>query len=322
MIRNIEVTAVGEILIDFMGEGKSHQGNPLFEANPGGAPLNVLAMLRKLGHLVAFIGKVGEDMFGKELQSTLQTLSINDVGLFTDPIYPTTLSFVSHDSKGERSFSFLRNPGADCMLTKHEALSVFSPISKVFHFGSLSMTHPLAKDATIATLEKAKQNGALISFDPNLRPLLWQTLFDAKEAIFWGISQSDFVKLSLDEMTFLCDTMQPKEGAAMLLRKFPNVKLLCITDGANGSFAFYNDMMLSCPAFPVNAVDSTGAGDAFCGVMLHFLLENNIDTLTEEVLAKMLRYGNAAGALIVQKKGTVYAMPSLAQIEALLAENQ
>ena len=181
MMKKYDVVALGELLIDFTENGKSNQGNPLFEANPGGAPCNVLAMLTKLGHKTAFIGKVGEDFFGEQLRDVITEVGIDAKGLCTDKEIHTTLAMVHTYPDGDRDFSFYRNPGADMMLNKTEVQAELIKETKIFHFGTLSMTHEGVREATKEAIRIAEESGAVISFDPNLRPPLWNSLDEAKE---------------------------------------------------------------------------------------------------------------------------------------------
>lgn len=182
-----DVTALGELLIDFTECGSSHQGNPLYEANPGGAPCNVLAMLAKLGRSTAFIGKVGNDFFGQQLKNAIEGAGICADYLYMDNNVHTTLAMVHTFPDGDRDFSFYRNPGADMMLSSEEIPVEKLKNTKIFHFGTLSMTHSGVRCATKKALETAKEAGALISFDPNLRPPLWESLDVAREQVLYGI---------------------------------------------------------------------------------------------------------------------------------------
>lgn len=170
MKKKYDVVALGELLIDFTDNGISGQGNTIFEANPGGAPCNVLAMLQKLGNKTAFIGKVGKDIFGTKLKEVLKEVGIDTSGLVMDKKVRTTLAFVQTLKGGDRDFSFYRNPGADMMLEEGDINNSLIKNCKIFHFGTLSMTHKGVRKATKKAIKKAKESGALISFDPNLRP--------------------------------------------------------------------------------------------------------------------------------------------------------
>ena len=191
-----DVTALGELLIDFTENGVSGQGNPMFEANPGGAPCNVLAMLSKLGHKTSFIGKVGKDFFGEQLKSAVTEVGIHADSLYMDEEVHTTLALVHTGPDGDRDFSFYRNPGADMMLTEAEIPAEQIQDSRIFHFGTLSMTHEGVRAATRKAVGIAKESGAVVSFDPNLRPPLWKSLDDAKEQVRYGLAHCDVLKIS------------------------------------------------------------------------------------------------------------------------------
>ena len=201
-MKKYDVVALGELLVDFTMNGSSKQGNPLFEANPGGAPCNVLSMLQKLGRQTAFIGKTGRDSFGEMLRNVVAEQGIDTGNLIMDEEVPTTLAFVHTAPDGDRSFSFYRNPGADMMLRDGDIDCCLLENAKIFHFGSLSMTAPEVEGATKKAVRTAKESGALISFDPNLRPPLWENLNVAKEKIAYGISQCQILKISDDEIAF------------------------------------------------------------------------------------------------------------------------
>ena len=202
-MKKYDVVALGELLIDFTENGKSNQGNPLFEANPGGAPCNVLAMLTKLGHKTAFIGKVGGDFFGEQLRDAITEVGIDADGLCTDKEIHTTLAMVHTDPDGDRDFSFYRNPGADMMLNKEEICEDIIKETKIFHFGTLSMTHEEVREATKEAIRIAEESGAVISFDPNLRPPLWNSLDEAKEQVLYGLKHCHILKISDNEIQWL-----------------------------------------------------------------------------------------------------------------------
>ena len=211
----MDVVALGELLIDFTENGTSAQDNKLFEANPGGAPCNVLAMLQKLGHQTAFIGKVGQDAFGRLLVDAVKEQGIDTTGVRYDDNVHTTLAFVQTAADGDRDFSFYRNPGADMMLTADEVDLSLVRNAKIFHFGSLSMTDKICENATKHAIAAAKEAGVLISFDPNLRKPLWKSMDDAKEKISWGLSQCDILKISDDEIEFMTGEKDIKTGCLL-----------------------------------------------------------------------------------------------------------
>ena len=314
-----DVIAMGELLIDFTDSGKSNQGNGLFEANPGGAPCNVLAMLSVLNHSTAFVGKVGDDMFGRLLKNTIEQVGIDSTGLVLDGDAHTTLAFVQNAPDGDREFSFYRDPGADELLRADELPVAMLEQAKIFHFGSLSMTREPVRSATRAAVEAAKKGGAMISFDPNLRASLWKTLDMAKEQMLWGCSVSDILKVAEEELEFLTGCKEIEAGAARLREMFPNIKLMMVTRGKDGSVAFWKDLCVFKPSHPgIHAIDTTGAGDTFCGCCLHQVLECGLDGFSQEKLEEMLCFANAAAGLITTKKGAIRSMPTLADVQAML----
>lgn len=314
-----DVTAMGEMLIDFTLNGQSEQGNNLFEACPGGAPCNVLAMLNKLGRKTAFIGKVGEDQFGRLLKGTIDELGIETKGLILDKEIHTTLAFVHTFPDGDREFSFYRKPGADMMLTEDEVDYDLIRQSRIFHFGTLSMTDEPVRSATKKALEVAKEAGCLITFDPNLRPPLWNSLDEAKKQMEYGFQYCDMLKISDNEIQFVSGKEDYDEGIRYLQDRY-NIPLIFLTMGKDGSRAYYKDMRVERKGFQVKAIETTGAGDTFCGCSIHGLLTHGLEGLTEEILGDMLTYANAGAALITMKKGAIRSMPEAENITKLIEE--
>lgn len=313
-----DVTALGELLIDFTDNGLSKQGNTLFEANPGGAPCNVLAMLNQFGHKTAFIGKVGNDMFGHQLKQILQELHIDTTNLLIDHEARTTLAFVKTFADGDRDFSFYRNPGADMMLRQDEIDARLIQNSRIFHFGTLSMTHETVRTATRKALQIAKDAGVMISFDPNLREPLWTSLEDAKEQVRYGLSYCDILKISDNEIKWLTGKEDYTEGIHMLQEKF-QTKLILLSMGKDGSRAYYGKQVVEAGSFlQKETIETTGAGDTFCGTCLHFVLEYGLDHLNEEHLSKMLQTANAAASIITTRKGALRVMPERSEILTVL----
>lgn len=313
-----DVTALGELLIDFTNNGLSNQGNPLFEANPGGAPCNVLAILQKLGKRTAFIGKVGKDQFGKQLRQTIEEVGISSDYLMEDDEIPTTLAFVHTFPDGDRDFSFYRKPGADMMLREDDITPNMVKNTKIFHFGTLSMTHEEVQKATKKAVKMAKEAGALISLDPNLREPLWSSLELAKEQMLSAISECDILKISDNEIQFLTGKEDYDDGIAALRKQY-DIPLICLTMGKDGSRAYYRDLRVEIPGFYQElVVDTTGAGDTFCGCVLNYICEHGLDSLTEENLKEMLTFANAAASLVTTKKGAIRSMPEKSEIENLI----
>ena len=314
-----DVVALGELLIDFTSNGNSEQGNPLFEANPGGAPCNMLAMLSKLGRKTAFLGKVGDDLFGRMLRAAIEGAGIDSYGLVDDPEANTTLAFVQTAPDGDRDFSFFRNPGADTRLTPGELALDALRSTRIFHFGSLSLTDEPARSATVRAVAEAKAAGALISFDPNLREPLWRSLDEAREQMLWGAAQCDILKVAEEELAFLTGLDDLEAGQAALRARFPQVRILFVTRGKQGAHAYCGEFRAQRAAFTeLHTIDTTGAGDTFCGCCLAKLLEYGIGGLTEGQLDDMLLFANAAASLVTTKRGAIRAMPTEAEILALM----
>ena len=319
--RLFDVTALGELLIDFTENGTTSQGNPLLEANPGGAVCNVLAMLGRLGKKTAFIGKVGQDMFGTQLKNAVEEVGIDTRALFMDEEVHTTLAFVHTYPDGDRDFSFYRNPGADMMLTKNEVPEDLIQNSRLFHFGTLSSTHEGVREATRHAIEVAKNAGCIITFDPNLRPPLWKSLDDARREIEYGMTKCDVLKISDNEVEFLFDTTDYDKGAALIREKY-NIPLVLITMGKDGSRAYYKDMRVeAAPFLQKTTIETTGAGDTFCASTLNYILEHGLENLTEENLMEMLTFANAAASLITTRKGALRVMPSRQEVIDFIAES-
>ena len=317
-MKKYDVTALGELLIDFTENGKSSQGNPLFEANPGGAPCNVLAMLAKLGHKTAFIGKVGNDFFGEQLRTAIKEAGIDDTGLCTDEKIHTTLAMVHTYPDGDRDFSFYRNPGADMMLNKAEIREDILKDTKIFHFGTLSMTHEGVREATKAAIHIAEEAGAVISFDPNLRPPLWESLDEAREQVLYGLGHCQILKISDNEIQWLTGEEDYSDGVNWIRERY-QIPLILVSMGKEGSRAYYNEMMVEVkPFLQDNTIETTGAGDTFCGCVLHYVCEHGINGLKEENLAEMLTFANAAASIITTRKGALRVMPEEKEIKLLI----
>ena len=313
-----DVTALGELLIDFTNNGTSTQGNPVFEANPGGAPCNVLAMLQKLGKKTAFIGKVGDDQFGKMLRKTIEEIGIDGKYLLSDKNVPTTLAFVHKLPDGDREFSFYRNPGADMMLDEKEIIEDMVSNTKIFHFGTLSMTHENIRNATIKAVTMAKEKGALISVDPNLRLPLWDSPENAREQMLKAISYCNILKISDNEIKFITGLDDYDEGIAKIQEMY-DIPLIFLTMGKDGSRAYYKNYRVESKGFSVSEiVDTTGAGDTFCGTVLSRICDLGIENLSKEQLLEMITYANAAASIVTQKKGAIKSMPDISEIDERL----
>lgn len=316
-----DVVALGELLIDFTPAGISENGNVLFERNPGGAPANVVACLATLGKRTGFVGKVGDDDFGRFLRQVLIDRGISTQGLLLDAEEQTTLAFVHLQPDGERSFSFYRRPGADTRLRPDEIPPEMLD-TRIFHFGSLSLTAEPARSATKAALRLVRDKNILISYDPNLRPPLWQSLDEARGEMLDVMHMADLVKISLEELEFLTGSTD-LEGASQSLQQDYDLKMLLVTLGKEGCYYRLGDLCGHVPGFKVQSIDATGAGDAFLGAILFQILklDKDLTDWTGEDLIRSVRFANATGALATTKKGAIPAMPSLDEIEQLLEEN-
>lgn len=323
--REYDVTALGELLVDFTENGVSGQGNLLFEANPGGAPCNLLAMLAKLGKKTSFIGKVGDDFLGRHLGKVIAQAGIDSGNLIKDGEVPTTLAFVHNGADGDRDFSFYRNPGADMCLSVEDiggACEDRIASSKIFHFGSLSMTHKKVRAATVKALGIAKKAGCLISFDPNLRMVLWASQQEAMEQISAGMGWCDILKISDNEIRWFTGMQDFDEGVYFLQEHY-KIPLILLSMGRDGSRAYFGKLREEVASYPQkNTVETTGAGDTFCACALYYILEHGIHGLSECGLREMLSFANAAAAVITTRKGALRVMPSREEIEAVLKGEQ
>lgn len=306
-----DVVSMGEILIDFTFQGFNSDGQRLFAQNAGGAPANVLVSIQKLGGKTAFLGKIGDDMHGLFLKKTLDSEKINTEGLIIDKKYFTTLAFVSLSNSGERSFSFARKSGADTKISKSEINTNLLKQAKVFHIGSLSLTDEPARTATLFAINFAKQNGAIISYDPNYRASLWQNEKIAKKHMRSLIPLVDIMKISDEETELLTGKSDIQKSAKVLYDK--GVKVVVVTLGAKGAYVFNKDGGEFVEPFKCKVVDTTGAGDSFWGGFLHKLTKSgkNPDELSLSDLTDFAKFGNAVASLCVEKNGAIPAMPCL-----------
>ncbi len=318
-MKSYDVTALGELLIDFTENGISTQGNPVLEANPGGAPCNVLAMLNNLGKKTAFIGKVGKDAFGEMLAREVENSGTDIRNLVFDETVHTTLAFVHTKPDGDRDFSFYRNPGADMMLRREEVMEDVIKNSRIFHFGTLSSTHEGVREATRHAIDVAKQNGLFVSFDPNLREPLWASLDDAKEEIAYGLSKCDILKISDNEVEFMTGTDDYEKGAAIIRERY-GIPLMFVTRGREGSRAYYKDLAVEVPPFlQEHTIETTGAGDTFEACALNYVLEHGMENLSAEDLKNLLTIANAGASIITTRRGALRVMPHAEEIQQLIA---
>ena len=320
-MKNFDVVALGELLVDFTENGTSDQGNVIYEANPGGAPCNVLAMLSKAGRRTAFIGKVGRDIFGNRLKAVLEEQGICTSGLVMDGAARTTLAFVETLPDGDRDFSFYRNPGADMLLKEEELQEKLLQDTRIFHFGTLSMTHKEVRQATKKAIALARESGALLSFDPNLRPPLWASLEEAREQVAYGLSQCDVLKISDNEIQWFTGEQDYDAGVRRLRSQY-DIPLIVLSLGREGSRAYYKDLRVEAPAFlQEKTIETTGAGDTFGACCLHHILQYGLEELTEKQLTQMLTFANAAASIITTRKGALRVMPTVEETEKLMASD-
>ena len=316
-----DVCALGELLIDFTENGLSPQGNPVMEANPGGAPCNVLSMLCRQGYKTAFIGKIGDDIFGRQLRKTVEDIGINTEGLVTDRSVNTTLAFVHTLEGGDREFSFYRNPGADMMLNESDINEKIIAESKIFHYGSLSMTNKTCETATKKAVAVAEKFGALISCYPNLRENLWDNLEIAREKIEYGLSHCDILKISDNEIQWMTGKRDFGMAVREIRKKYTNISLLLLSLGKDGSRAYSESGYASAPSSPANTIETTGAGDTFCGAILGKILEYGMMDFSDSELKEMLVFANAAAGIVTERKGALKVMPALSEITETIRRN-
>lgn len=319
----LDVIAIGEVLIDLTPAGQTAGGNEQFECNPGGAPANVAAALSRLGARSALISKVGEDRFGSLLHNTLLSSGVDVSALSCTDEANTTLAFVHLDDNGDRSFSFYRKPGADTFLRLEDIPFDRIGNCRALHFGSLSMTHEPARTATRAAVMKAKEAGALLSFDPNIRFALWESKEEAKQNIVWGMKYADILKISEDELCFMTGTTDVEKGSLALQQQF-GIPWIVVTLAEKGCYYRLAGNEGYVPGFRTKAVDTTGAGDAFLGCLLYKILEAGIEInqLAKEQIVGMLTFANAGGALVTTRKGALQSMPTTDEINKMIESNQ
>ena len=314
-----DIIALGELLADLTACGSNEDGFPVLSAHPGGAPANFLAAAAADGSWTAMIGKVGDDVFGRLLTEQLRIRGIDVSGVQADPSVFTTLAFVTVDGNGDRTFSFARRPGADTCLKPEELDLSMIRQARLFHFGTLSLTDEPSASATRVAAAEARKHGVLISVDPNYRPALWPDEDSARSAMEWALRQADIVKISDEEVSFLWG-LAPEEGAGRLLEEY-GVSLAFVTLGSRGCHAANRraSVTLSVPHGLI-PVDTTGAGDIFCGTAISRLLRRNVrpEELGRDELEEIVRYAHAAAALSVTRPGGMGSVPAPGEVLSLL----
>ena len=315
--KEYDIIAIGECLVDFVSGEKA--GKLFMEGNPGGAPANVAAMASRLGFSTAMVAKLGKDSFGDFLYRQVKAAGVNTSHMVFTSEYPTTLAIVSLDETGNRSFSFYRGQTADIMLEEKDIPFEAIENSRILHFGSVSLTHQPSRQATLKAVRHAKAYNVLVSYDPNLRPLLWSNLDEARNIILEGLEFSDLVKLSEEELLFLTNTVSLEEGIEQLFNIY-SMSLLAVTCGAKGCLCRTEAGLFSLKTFNVSCVDTTGAGDAFWGACLACYLDSpkSVQEYSADEVVSLMNFANAAGALATTQKGAIPAMPTRDAIEACI----
>lgn len=309
-----DIVALGELLIDFTKHGISPSGMRLFEQNPGGAPANMAIAATKLGLQTAFIGKVGADMHGDFLKEVLQQQNVDVSGLIQDPDTFTTLAFVDLKENGERVFSFARKPGADTQLRAEELNHSLLEHTKLFHFGSLSLTNEPCRQATYEAISLAKRAGAIISYDPNYRSSLWESEEKAIQEMKAPLSHVDILKISDEETKLLTGYEEPELAAKALLEQ--GIQIVVVTLGGNGAFLQTKESSCHITGFPTTVVDTTGAGDSFWGGFTSQLLKlgKPLNDITFEELCNCVTFANAVASICVTRRGAIPALPTLEEV--------
>lgn len=314
-----DIVAIGELLIDFTPCGKTEDNIALYGRNPGGAPGNVLALASKLGMKTALISKVGKDQFGSYLTDVMEKTGVETKGIVHTGEANTTLAFVHLNDQGDRSFSFYRKPGADMLLDETEVDLQLVKNTRIFHFGTVSMTHDPSRRATLFAVKTAKENGAVVSYDPNLRPPLWSSLEEAKSMIEKGLQYADILKVSNEELEFVTGKADLESGSGFIAEKY-GIPVILVTLGPLGCFYRTGTETGILPTYDVRTVDTTGAGDAFLGAFLYQLIKKDkaVSQLRRQEFEQMIDFANAAGSLATTKRGAIPAMPAIVEIEECL----
>ena len=305
----MDILTIGEVLIDLTQTGKDEKGIPQFAANPGGAPANLAVAAARLGAQTAFIGKVGADAFGRYLTDVLNENCVDASHVAVDADHPTTMAVVSVDATGERDFSFYRNFGADVFLEKEDINADIIRNSRIFHFGSLSLTAEPARSTTEYALDIAKKAGCTVTYDPNYREPLWDNRENAMERMKSILPFVDIMKLSDEETALLTPFEDPKEAAEYLLGT--GVRLVAVTLGSEGVLICSRDGSRKVPGFVSHVVDTTGAGDSFWGAFVSQLIraDKSLEEFSIDELEEFARYGNAVASLCVEKRGGLRSIP-------------
>ena len=309
----MNITAIGEILIDMTQTHIDEKGIPHFSANPGGAPANVAVAASKLGVKAGFVGCVGDDYYGRFLRDTLARYGVSVDGLQVTKRANTTLAIVTVDEKGERSFSFYRKPGADTKIDAEKAIEAIRGTG-ILHFGSVSLTDPVCRDAVVTTVQAARKSGALITYDPNYRAALWEHEDAAVLQMRAVLPLCDVVKISDEETMLLCGVKEPEAALAKLMEI--GVKLAVVTLGKHGAMWRCGELRGQVPGCPVKVADTNGAGDTFFGAFLSRIAERGgLQGLTADEINGFVRFANKAASITTSRSGAIPAMPTLQEVQ-------
>ena len=309
----MDIVTIGEVLIDLTQTGRDERGIPQFAANPGGAPANLAVAAAKLGAQTSYIGKVGEDAFGRYLTEVLQENKVGTHYMVTDADHPTTMAVVSVDAAGERDFSFYRSANADVMLCKEDIPEEALKAAKIVHFGSVSLTADPARTATLDAAARAKKLGAIITYDPNYRANLWHSEEEAIAQMKAPLPLVDILKVSDEELPLLTGTADCESGTAQLAQN--GIRLIFVTLGANGVFYRFGEKTGHVAGVPCKVGDTNGAGDTFFGAALSKLCKEDLNSLTADKLEGILAFANKAASITTSRRGAIPAMPTLTEVE-------
>jgi len=312
---------MGELLIDFVPtkSGMNLRAVPGFNRVAGGAPANVVVGLRRFGVDSAFMGKVGDDAFGHFLAATLQQEGVVIDNLTFSVEARTALAFIALDEHGERDFMFYCHPSADMLFSVDDVDADAIRAAKLVHFGSLSLRPAPVREATLHAVEIAREAGCLVSYDPNLRLSLWDSDADARDGLLLGLSMAQVVKMSEDEVAFLCADADLDKAVETLWHE--NLKLMVVTRGSSGCRYFTAAAKGDVASLPVDVVDTTGAGDGFVAGLLQGIVKDSSVLNDPGKLRQLCRFANAAGALTTTSYGAIPALPGLQQVLDFIEEN-
>jgi fructokinase len=317
-METMDVVTCGELLVDFVATevGVTLAQASNFQKAPGGAPANVAVGVARLGHRAGFMGQVGDDEFGHFLADTLCSNGVNTGGLRFSAQARTALAFVSLLAQGEREFMFYRHPSADMLWRPDDVDPTFAANTRIFHYGSISLIDEPSRSATLTALTYAKRNGALLSYDPNLRLSLWPSADAARVGILAGWQHAEVVKVSEEELHFLSEESALERAVRSLWHQ--RLRLLVVTQGKAGCTYFTEKTSGHVSGFSVTVKDTTGAGDAFVAGMLSGLLIGEF-TWEQAMIEKALKMGNAVGAISATQVGAMSSLPTREMVQSLLS---